>query len=204
MNINKLKKMNKKVILLASIVALFMSCNQSKKEMVYVDLASADLEEISPNNIQSDEGYELMKNNCYVCHNPNSASHDEILAPPFKGVKMHYTRAYSNKEDFVNAVVNWVQNPSEDKALMFGAVNRFKIMPKMELPAKDIEKIASYMYDNDVDEPEWMEDHMKEKHEDGKGEGMKKGQGKGMGKGMMKGNKKSCNHKDGKSCGNGC
>jgi len=194
--------MNKKVILLASITALFMSCNQTKKEMSYVDFTSVDIEEMIPNDFQTDEGYELMKINCYVCHNPNSASHDEILAPPFKGVKMHYTRAYSNKEDFVNAVVNWVQNPTEDKALMFGAVNKFKVMPKMELATKDIEKIAVYMYDNDVDEPVWMEEHMNEKHKGGMENGMKKGQGKG--KGMMKGNNKSCKHKKGESCGNGC
>lgn len=183
----------KKLILSLGLVALFISCNQSKKEeFVYITEANRDRNLLT--NQQLSEGYTLMKNNCYACHNPNAASHDDILAPPFKGVKMHYNRQYNNKEDFVNAVVDWVQNPDEDKALMYGAVKRFKIMPKLPLPTKDLEKIASYIYENDVDEPEWMEEHMKEKQ----------GGKKGKGNGMMKKGKKGCNHKDGKSCENGC
>ncbi|WP_456438250.1 c-type cytochrome [Psychroserpens sp.] len=187
--------MNKKVILLVSIVALFMSCNQAKKEG-FIDLTEVNNDLALLTIQQPSEGYTLMINNCYVCHNPNTESHDDLLAPPFKGVKMHYTRQYDNKKDFVNAMVNWVQNPEEDKALMFGAVKRFKVMPKLPLPTDDLVKIAEYIYDNDVDEPKWMEEHMKEKHE-GK-------MGNGKGKGKMKNEKKGCNHENGKSCGNGC
>ncbi|MCF6280145.1 MAG: c-type cytochrome [Flavobacteriaceae bacterium] len=170
--------MNKKVILLVSVAFLFMSCNQTKKEeFVNITEANKDLDLLT--NQEKSKGYTLMKNNCYVCHNPNTASHDDILAPPFKAVKMHYNRAYSTKEEFVNAMVNWVQNPEEDKALMFGAVKRFKVMPKLPLPTKDLEKIATYIYDNDLEEPKWMEKHMKNK-------------------------KNGCNHKNGKTCENKC
>lgn len=165
--------MNKKVILLVSVVALLMSCNQTKKETpVNVTEVNKDVSLLV--NQEPSEGYTLMKNNCYACHNPNTASHDDIIAPPFKAVKMHYNRGYDTKEDFVNAMVNWVQNPVEDNALMFGAVKRFKVMPALPLSVKDLEKIATYIYDNDVEEPEWMEEHMKEE------QGGKMGQGKGM------------------------
>ncbi|MDX1318295.1 MAG: c-type cytochrome [Xanthomarina gelatinilytica] len=193
--------MNKKVILLVSVVALFTSCNQAKKDKLVAVVAENNNIVIETNREPSD-GYTLMKNNCYACHNPNTSSHDDILAPPLKAVKMHYNREYDTKEDFVNAMVNWVQNPEEDKALMFGAVRRFKVMPKLPLPTKDLEKIAKYIYENDVDEPEWMEDHMNEKHGDNMGNGQ--GQGKGNGKEKMKNGEKGCNHKDGKSCVNGC
>ncbi|PHR72893.1 MAG: hypothetical protein COA67_04105 [Lutibacter sp.] len=186
--------MNKKVILLVSVVALFTSCNQTKKEG-FVNIAEANNNLALLTNKKLNDGYTIMKNNCYVCHNPNTTSHDDIIAPPFKAVKMHYTRAYDNKEDFVDAIVNWVQNPDEEKALMHGAVRRFKVMPQLPLPKKDLEKIATYIYENDVDEPEWMDDHMKEKQ---------MGNGEGKGNGMMKNGKKGCNHKDGKSCSNGC
>ena len=46
---------------------------------------------------------------------------------------------------------------------MFGAVKRFKVMPKLLLPIEDLEKIATFIYDNDVEKPEWMEEHMNEK-----------------------------------------
>lgn len=155
--------MNIRIILLLSIVALFMSCNQSNKKSGYTASSHIYNEVEIDNHLQKDNGYTLMKNNCYACHNPNTKSHDEILAPPFKAVKMHYMREYDSKEKFVNAMVDWVQHPDEDKALMFGAVKRFKVMPKLALSTEDLEKIAAYIYDNDVEQPEWMEEHMKER-----------------------------------------
>lgn len=151
----------KNLILSLGLVALFTSCNQTKNEK-FVDVLKVEKDLAILVNKQPNEGYNLMKNNCYVCHNPNTASHDDILAPPFKAVKMHYTGQYDRKEEFVNAMVDWVQNPDEEKALMFGAVKRFNVMPKLPLPTEDLEKIATYIYENDVDEPEWMEEHMKE------------------------------------------
>ena len=183
--------MNKKVILLAGLVALFTSCNQTKKETLIAVVAENDYVAVEINS-EPNEGYTLMKNNCYACHNPNTASHDDILAPPFKGVKMHYMRKYDTKKEFVDAMVNWVQNPTEDKALMRGAVSKFKVMPKLPLPTEDLEKIATYIYENDVDEPKWIESHMKEK------------QGNKKGKGMMKKNGKGSHTKDEKTCGNDC
>lgn len=189
--INKTKKMRKQTILLASVILLilvsviaaFMSFNQESEDNTYISLAFAtNTEKTVSINLVEDDGYTLMKANCYICHNPNSASHDEIIAPPFKAVKMRYTKQYNKKEEFIDAVTSWVLEPSEGKALMQGAVEQFKVMPKMTLDKNDLEKIASYLYDNDVDEPEWMEEHMSEMkgNKMGKGHGQGKGKGKGM------------------------
>lgn len=165
--------MYKKVILIASVVALFTSCDEKKQEKTAV-LATVDKTATSLTlTQQKEEGYLLMKNNCYVCHNPNAASHDDIIAPPFKAVKMRYSKTYTSKKEFVDAVVDWVQNPSEDKALMRGAVQNFNLMPKLPLETSDLEKIATYIYENDVEQPTWMPAHMKEKHPNGMGKGMK-------------------------------
>jgi len=150
--------MKKNTLILAGIIALFLSCNKEKKEVFSKKSSEVKKEVVN----QNDKGFTLLKNNCYVCHNPKATSHESIIAPPFMAVKMHYTRAYDNKKDFVNALVNWVQNPTKDKALMHGAVNRFKIMPKLPLPKADLEELASYLYDNDVEKPTWMDAHMKE------------------------------------------
>jgi len=157
----------KKAILAVGLAALTASCNQTKQ----TDYVVADTQIITGDNQQANEGYELMKTNCYVCHNPKAVSHDSIIAPPFKAVKMQYTIAYNTKTNFVNAIVNWVQNPEEEKALMRGAVNKFKVMPKLPLPIQDLEKIAAYIYDNDVEEPVWMQAHMKEMQGNGMGKG---------------------------------
>ena len=157
------------VILIVCAALLSMSCNQSAKKTEYVNSNS---EETSTNIPHTNKGYTLMKTYCYACHNPNTVSHDSILAPPFRAVKMRYSRAHNNKKDFVNAIVNWVQNPDENKALMLNAVKRFKIMPKFPLETQDLEAIASYIYENKAEQPEWMEAHMKEMQGQGRGQGM--------------------------------
>ena len=171
----------KKEILGVGLVVLCASCNQTKQ----TDYPVANTQILTKDYQTVNEGYELMKTNCYVCHNPKAVSHDDILAPPFKVIKMRYKRAYNERTDFINAIVTWVQNPNEDKALMRGAVNKLNVMPKLPLPTKDLEKIAAYLYDNDVEEPVWMSGHMKEMQGKGVGKGMGKGMGSGMGKGKI-------------------
>lgn len=173
------------ILIIVSAIAYFMNFNEESNNNTYVSLAYASTIEInSPYmNSSEEEGYTLMKANCYICHNPNAASHDEVIAPPFKAVKNRYTKEYDTKEEFVNAVVDWVRNPSEERALMYGAVEQYKVMPQMLVEVADLEKIASYLYDNKVDEPEWMNEHMKEEKGRGHGQGKGKGMGKGMGKG---------------------
>ena len=149
----------KKLILISFAVVLFLSCNQTAKQTELVDTYN---QESKLSSHQKDKGYMLMKNYCYACHNPYATSHDSILAPPFRAVKMRYTMTHNTKEEFVNAVVSWAQNPEESKALMYGAVQRFKVMPKLPLPTSDLEAIATYMYENDVEQPVWMEEHMAE------------------------------------------
>jgi len=179
--------MYKKLLIAIGIVSLVSSCNQSNKEAkteVYQDSEKTTIAQTDV--IQTKDGYALMKENCYVCHNPEAASHDAIIAPPFKAVKMHYMNNYDSKESFVTAMVNWVQKPSEENALMKGAVDKFKVMPPLPLETSEIEKIATYIYENDVEEPVWMKEHMKEMQ----GNGMMKGKGMGNGKGKNKGTKK--------------
>jgi mono/diheme cytochrome c family protein len=147
----------KKTLLALPLLALLASCHQSKS----TDYVAANTEISTTNYQTANEGYDLMKNNCYVCHNPKVASHDDNIAPPFKAVKNRYTKAYSDRTDFINAVVDFVQNPEEDKALMKGAMKQYKLMPKLPLPTEDLEKIAAYIYDNEVEAPVWMEAHMK-------------------------------------------
>ena len=187
--------MKKKIILFTSIlsilllvtIAILINSNKSidNYSSATIKMVSTN-NELLPENLGEEEGYTLMKENCYVCHNPNTKSHDDILAPPFKAVKNKYTQQYETKESFTNAIVKWVQNPLEDNALMFGAIMKFRVMPKLPMETKELEKIANYIYDNDVEEPEWMEDHQKEMKGNGNGHG-KNGKGKGMGNGKGKG-----------------
>ena len=141
---------------------LILSCLDHKK--VPVDEGNGN----SSNLIQVASGEDLIKTNCYVCHSPNSASHDEIIAPPMAAVKMRYGRVYTNKDDFVGALVSWTMDPKPEKSLMKGAIDRFKQMPKQEFKEDDIRKIASYIFDHELEAPEWFAAHAKEMHQTGR------------------------------------
>ncbi|MCK4561342.1 MAG: hypothetical protein KAT78_00390 [Flavobacteriaceae bacterium] len=149
---------------------LLVSCNENKKELSQV----TDNDPVTIESKQElGDAYVLLKNQCYVCHSISSVSHDDIIAPPMAAVKRRYLRMYNNKEDFVNAVSKWALNPEKDNAIMRGAVAKFNVMPKQVFKEEDLKKIAVYIYDNELEEPDWFKAHEKEMHgENGRGMGM--------------------------------
>jgi len=147
---------------------LFLSCDDRKE--------NSNQEKDNQSHVltsQSSEGYELLKNQCYACHSPVSSSHDVIIAPPMAAVKMRYSRRFDSKDEFVDAMVSWTMNPEKEKALMRGAVDKFELMPKQAFKEEDMLKIASYIYENKLEEPSWFAAHQKEMH--GNANGMRQG-----------------------------
>lgn len=110
------------------------------------------------------EVQQLVTNNCYSCHSPSSTSHDEIIAPPMIAVKTRYLKEYNSEKDFVDAIVSYAKNPSKLKTLMKGAVNKFGVMPQQNFSNKDLQKIAKYIYNNPIKEPEWFKGHFGKEH----------------------------------------
>ncbi len=102
-----------------------------------------------------------MEQKCNVCHSPN-ASMTERLAPPMIAVKKHYISDEMTKNKFAAAIWNWIENPSEENSKMRGAVRRFGVMPYQEFNKEEIESIANYVFDNDIEQPEWFEKHYSE------------------------------------------
>ncbi len=158
--------------LLIPIAALLLlaACKQSEKT-----------DNVDNNNtsaaIDYSVGKELIETNCYACHNPNSASHDDLLAPPFVAIKKRYSMQHSNEADFVSAFLSYVQQPDSSKALMKGAIDEFGVMAPMPIGEEKITAIAQYLYNNEPAQPEWFQQHFNEMHGEG-GKGM--GKGKGM------------------------
>ena len=139
-------------------VLFFMSCQPSEKPK-YAKVTK-DLAQQKDLNTSEHPGKKLMEANCYACHNP-TANHENRLAPPMIAVKKHYISSTTTKEEFKTALHDWVENPTKEKAKMFGAVKRFGIMPKTPFPKKTIDLIADYMFDNKIDQPKWFEEHSK-------------------------------------------
>lgn len=127
-------------------ILLFTSCTKEKKAVVNKEMAV-----VTDQSIYQSKGYELMKNNCFVCHfpKPDPSKRDQMIAPPMLRVQEHYKPTYGKKEDFVEAIKNWVANPTEDKVQMPGAVRKFNIMPKLVVTDEDIKLIAETLYEID-------------------------------------------------------
>jgi hypothetical protein len=166
--------MNINFIKLAVLLVLFSSCNKQKSSEDFSTNTSAKSE------TENAEALALFQQKCYACHSVTTKSHDEIIAPPMIAVKKRYSMQFDNKEDFVNAVVAYAHDPKEENALMPGAINKFKAMPKQAFQEEDLKKIATYIYDNEIATPEWFEGHFQQNHKNGQG------MGKGMGMGRNK------------------
>lgn len=160
--------MKKEIIYLIIGVLMFVSCGQNKKDIVQLSKTVPD-----HSFSQESDAYALLNTQCYICHSISAVSHDALIAPPMVAVKKRYLRIYNTKEEFVNAFAKWALDPNEDDAIMRGAVSQFNVMPKQIFKEEDIRKIATYIFENELERPKWFEEHEKEMH-GGKGRGMKR------------------------------
>lgn len=124
-----------------------------------VDVAS----QVSPisHSAQLEDGLILLQKHCYVCHNPNSDSHDSMLAPPLAGIKKHYAKAYPDQGQFAKAMIEFVKNPTTEKSLMKGPVKRFGLMPKPTASDQEIKQIVTYIQNFELAKPKWFDEHEK-------------------------------------------
>jgi hypothetical protein len=140
-----------------------------------------------------EEGEKLFNTHCTSCHGAAVGGMDmsKRIAPPIAAVRLHYIDIYPDEASFVGAVTSWVEKQDESKSLMRGAIQKFKIMPPLVIAKEDAAKIASFIYDGNIEKPEGFEKHVEEEHgKEGMGKGMQgegKGQGKNQGKGEGKG-----------------
>lgn len=155
--------MRKNIVFLMAMSLLFISCNEKKK-----DLSKVVSNNLKMEFVQNSEGYNLLKMKCYACHSVVSSSHDAIIAPPMAAVKRRYSMQFNTKESFVNAITKWAVNPNMDDAKMRGAVAKFQVMPKQNFKEEEIRKIAVYMYENDLEQPEWFAVREKEMYGNGR------------------------------------
>jgi len=116
------------------------------------------------------QGKQLFEQNCAQCHGvAGGMDMSKRLAPPMIAVKKHYTKHYADQEAFTQAVVAWVANPQKNKSKMKGAIRHFDLMPVVSVSSDDVEKIATYVFANELDKPEGFDEHMKKKHGEKKG-----------------------------------
>ncbi len=166
-----------KKILFLILPFIWVACKDNpKKEVSYEASETTTISETEPH-----PGKKLMETYCYVCHSP-TATMENRIAPPMVAVKMHYIDEDTSKEAFMKDFLSWMKAPSEETTKMPGAVRKFGLMPYTPFPEEDLEKIGEYLFEYDIEQPEWFEDHFNNEHGKGNGKGM--GKQKRMQKGM--------------------
>jgi cytochrome c553 len=159
-----------KYLMLISLFLGFASCKDSPKTAVQ------DFDKSSKTQLLADQsllGKELLEKECYTCHNPKTPRY-ELIAPPMIAIKMHYLKETPARDQFVKEIMSWVKDPNKENSRMPGALNKFGIMPYQSFPEETISQIAEYIYDNEIETPDWFQTHMGK----GKGKGQRKGSGK--------------------------
>ncbi len=118
---------------------------------------------------RSHPGKIIMEQECYICHDPKTSTADRI-APPMVAIKRHYIDSYTTKEEFTEALIQWVNDP-ETESKMPGAHAKFGPMPYMPKPLDAITQIADYLYDNEIERPKGFVTHFQKTHKKGMGMG---------------------------------
>jgi len=143
--------MIKKSFSIILITLSLFSCNSGKKETILKEVPENKETQNEDVNSYDSKGYELMQQKCFICHieKPDPSKRDLMIAPPMLRVQEHYKPSYPKKNEFVQAITEWVKNPSESKTLMPGAIRKFKLMPKLPYEDDDLKLILEALYDID-------------------------------------------------------
>ncbi|MUU77475.1 c-type heme family protein [Winogradskyella endarachnes] len=144
------------------LVLFLVSCNSSNKNDPYSKANKAVAA------TKEHPGKKLMETNCNICHSPTAAENNRI-GPPMIAIKRHYIDSGTTKEEFISAMQAWIKNPNAKDAKMLGAIKRFGVMPKQAYPEKTIEQISEYLYDFEIEQPDWFEAHYNEEMGNQKG-----------------------------------
>ena len=87
----------------------------------------------------------LFNGNCITCHKTNSLNKS---APTIQEVQKEYKKAFSNKEDFVNYMSQWVLSPKRETSLMQDKIDKYGLMPDLAYSKSTLKEITEFIYDN--------------------------------------------------------
>lgn len=100
-----------------------------------------------PTEIREDapSGEKLFITRCSICH---QMSPPPTNGPPARGIARHYILEYPEKKDFKQAIKNFLNKPSQEKAIFSHAVERWGLMPQMVFDPDEIDAITEWLYDS--------------------------------------------------------
>ncbi len=158
-----------KHILLVTLIFVVSGCKDATKSVAIPEPTESRTNEVTEID-RLYPGKKILENECYICHNPK-ASQSNMIGPPMTAIKLHYIDATTTKEQFAEALLQWINDP-EQAGKIPGAHKRFGSMPYMPKPDTMIRQVADYLYDNDVERPVWFDKEFEARYIKGNGQGM--------------------------------
>ncbi|MNS08901.1 hypothetical protein D3C72_403690 [compost metagenome] len=144
----------KRIVLGILSLALFAYSPKTEEDYLAINpVSNTSLQE------EPHPGKKLMETHCYICHSPSAAEQIGRIAPPMVAIKSRYLKEGYAKEAFIKHIEDFVTNPTDEKVLMFGAVQKFGMMPKQTYPEGAVTKIAEFMFDYQIETPSWFKEH---------------------------------------------
>ncbi len=98
-------------------------------------------------NEQLTAGQKNFESLCLACHNATATKNDRI-APPMVAITEHYISDETSLDEFIQQVTDYVNDPTEEKSKMPGAVRKFGLMPKMGYSSEQLNSVATYLFHN--------------------------------------------------------
>ncbi|HBC57524.1 MAG TPA: hypothetical protein DCZ03_10205 [Gammaproteobacteria bacterium] len=106
-------------------------------------------------NEQTSAGARAYQSSCAQCHGvvqhkaATGSGETARQAPPMHAVKKRYIKEYSQREAFVTAIKDWINQPDAKKARMHHAVHRFGLMPPPNIDGNSAQLIAEFIFDTE-------------------------------------------------------
>ncbi len=142
--------MKRELLLMISAFFLF-SCQSKQKE---------NFDIVKPKKVDSiawvQQAQKSMEAHCYLCHSPSAPEIEGRVGPPMIAIKAHYLEQFPTKELFISAMVDFVQHPTNENAILSESIDRYGLMPRQQFPEGIVDQVATYLYDYQVEAPKWF------------------------------------------------
>lgn len=136
------------------LLCLLVAC----EEKTEVDLSAVPVDAIP-------RGVALMATHCHTCHGVGELTMEEMLAPPLWGVRAHYLARFPEPEAFVDAMTDFILEPSTEKSLMPLSVERYGLKAPVSLDHEQIRAVVWAIYAGQVERPPWSREYRKRHRE---------------------------------------
>lgn len=119
------------------------------KTFFLILLTASAFQQVNALTPEAKAGKQLF-DSCNACHNPIL---NPPLAPPMFAVKKKYSNKTADKQEFIDKIVSFVKQPTKQASLFPKAIEKLGMMPALGFSPQNVEKIATYIYENQFDYP---------------------------------------------------